>query len=183
MIQINQKITGFNIKSDEPAKIPVVPTTSQSEKIKREPTLTGKTYKIKDPTNEATLYVTINDMNGKPFEIFINSKKMEHYQWVVALTRVMSAVFRKESNIEFLVEELTSVFDPRGGYWSEGSYVPSIVAHIGKFIETHLGMNKDKNKHPLPPGNYLQCPKCNDMSLIKSDGCESCLRCDYSKCS
>lgn len=117
------------------------------EKLERPDTLRGNTYKIKTPLTEHALYVTINDIllnegtkheKWRPFEIFINSKNMDHFQWVVALTRVISAVFRKGGDVIFLVEELRSVFDPRGGYFKKGKYTPSLVADIGDVIECHL---------------------------------------------
>jgi hypothetical protein len=108
----------------------------------------GNTYKIKTPVTEHALYITINDVimnedtpqeHHRPFEIFINSKNMEHFQWIVALTRVMSAVFRKGGDVTFLVEELKSVFEPSGGYFKKGGkFVPSLVAEIGEVVEQHL---------------------------------------------
>ena len=111
--------------------------------------LLGSTYKIKTPLTEHALYVTINDIvlnpdteheKRRPFEIFINSKSMDHFQWIVALTRIISAVFRKGGDVTFMVEELRSVFDPRGGYFKRGKYTPSLVAEIGDVIECHLKM-------------------------------------------
>ncbi len=127
------------------------------EKVERPDVLIGSTYKIKTPLSDHALYVTVNDIvlnQGtehelrRPFEIFINSKNMDHFQWIVALTRIMSAVFRKGGDITFLVEELHSVFDPRGGYFKKGGkFVPSLVAELGNVIEEHLisiGMLKSK---------------------------------------
>ncbi|MBC8519363.1 MAG: NrdJb [Gammaproteobacteria bacterium] len=118
------------------------------EKLERPEQLVGSTYKIKTPLSEHALYVTVNDMilnegtdheQRRPFEIFINSKNMDHFQWIVALTRIISAVFRKGGDVTFLVEELRSVFDPRGGYFKKGGkYMPSLVAEIGDCIECHL---------------------------------------------
>jgi len=118
------------------------------EKIERPDMLLGSTYKVKTPLSEHALYVTINDVVlnpgtphelRRPFEIFINSKNMDHFQWIVALTRIISAVFRKGGDVTFLVEELKAVFDPRGGYFKKGGkYMPSLVAEIGDAIETHL---------------------------------------------
>lgn len=118
------------------------------EQVERPPKLTGSTYKIKTPQSEHAMYVTINDIilnEGtehelrRPFEVFINSKNMDHFQWIVALTRIMSAVFRKGGDVNFLVEELHSVFDPRGGYFKKGGkYMPSLVAELGTVIEQHL---------------------------------------------
>ncbi len=126
------------------------------EKLQRPERLLGSTYKVKTPLSEHALYVTINDIvlnEGtehelrRPFEVFINSKNMDHFQWIVALTRIISAVFRKGGDVTFLVEELHSVFDPRGGYFKKGGkYMPSLVAEIGDAIESHLkmiGMLKD----------------------------------------
>ena len=118
------------------------------ERVERPETLQGSTYKVKTPLSEHALYITINDIllnEGtehelrRPFEIFINSKNMDHFQWIVALTRIVSAVFRKGGDVTFLVEELRSVFDPRGGYFKKGGkYMPSLVAEIGDVIEDHL---------------------------------------------
>src|SRR3990172_2817667 len=147
-IKIDEKITGYEVVKEEPkrAESNVV---HMHEKLERPEVLVGSTYKIKTPLTEHALYVTINDIvlnlgtpheRRQPFEIFINSKNMDHFQWVVALTRVISAVFRKGGDVTFLVEELHSVFDPRGGYFKKGKYTPSIVAEIGDVIECHLKM-------------------------------------------
>ena len=163
-IKINKKIKSYSVaKPDEPVAAPVptlgpdphdtieVPKAEviqMHEKVERPDTLVGATYKIKSPLFEHALYVTINDIvlnEGteyelrRPFEIFINSKNMDHFQWIVALTRIMSAVFRKGGDVTFLVEELKAVFDPRGGYFKAGGvYMPSIVAELGAIIEQHL---------------------------------------------
>ena len=118
------------------------------ERLERPDMLVGSTYKIKTPLSEHALYVTINDVIlnedteheiRRPFEIFINSKNMEHFQWIVALTRIISAVFRKGGDVTFLVEELQAVFDPKGGYFKKGGkYMPSLVAEIGDAIENHM---------------------------------------------
>lgn len=148
-IKIEKKIVKYevvkeNATSDTEAETNVV---RMHEKLERPDTLRGNTYKIKTPLTEHALYVTINDIllnegtkheKWRPFEIFINSKNMDHFQWVVALTRVISAVFRKGGDVIFLVEELRSVFDPRGGYFKKGKYTPSLVADIGDVIECHL---------------------------------------------
>ena len=120
------------------------------EKLERPEMLIGSTYKIKTPVSDHAMYVTINDIvlnegteheQRRPFEIFINSKNLDHYQWIVALTRIISAVFRKGGDVTFLVEELKAVFDPRGGYWQPGGkFMPSIIAELGYVIEKHLQM-------------------------------------------
>jgi len=164
-IKISKKIKGYSVgKPEDAAHIPVaspeprdvieVPAKAEviqmHEKVERPDTLIGATYKIKSPLFEHALYVTINDivLNAgtehelrRPFEIFINSKNMDHFQWIVALTRIMSAVFRKGGDVTFLVEELKAVFDPRGGYFKAGGvYMPSIVAELGAIVEQHLKM-------------------------------------------
>jgi hypothetical protein len=169
--------------------------------LQRPEDLDGSTYKIKTPLSEHALYVTINDITVKgkrrPFEIFINSKNMENFAWIVALTRVLSAVFRHGGDATFLVEELRSVVDPRGGYFKPGGkYMPSLVAEIGECIETHMlkiGMIsspeiteelKAKRQTAKESGivGASQCPKCSQFSVARLDGCDTCLECGYSKC-
>ena len=159
-IKIEKKITGYSLASEE-TKTEAAPAVAEivqmGEPLSRPDKLVGNTYKIKTPVTEHALYITINDIvmhegtpqeHRRPFEIFINSKNMEHFQWIVALTRVMSAVFRKGGDVTFLVEELHSVFDPSGGYFKKGGkYIPSLVAEIGEVVEQHLteiGMLKKK---------------------------------------
>ena len=158
-IKIEKKIVKYGvIKEGEKTDSPAATTSEDSddtsnvihmhEKIERPDILLGSTYKVKTPLSEHALYVTINDviLNAdtphelrRPFEIFINSKNMDHFQWIVALTRIISAVFRKGGDVTFLVEELKAVFDPRGGYFKKGGkYMPSLVAEIGDAIESHL---------------------------------------------
>ena len=159
-VRINQKIKGYAVlrpedKAREQAAPPSAPVAEPEdnviqmhERIKRPEVLIGSTYKIKPPLVEHAMYVTINDIvlnagteheQRRPFEIFINSKSMEHFQWIVALTRIMSAVFRKGGDVTFLVEEMKAVFDPRGGYFKGGGvYMPSLVADLGGIVEDHL---------------------------------------------
>jgi ribonucleoside-diphosphate reductase alpha chain len=151
--------------------------------------LIGSTYKIKWPESEHALYVTINDLEEdgrrRPFEIFINSKNMEHYAWTLALTRMISAVFRRGGDVSFVAEELKAVFDPRGGAWLGGRYVPSLLAAIGDVIQRHLdggaisaaALEGTERARPRP------CPKCGAAALLRSEGCDKCLECGYSKCS
>ena len=164
-IKITRKIKGYNVKrpdggaAEASAAAPTEPQAEviqMHERLERPGVLVGATYKIKSPLFEHALYVTLNDIvlnagtpheSRRPFEIFINSKNMDHFQWIVALTRIMSAVFRKGGDVTFLVEELKAVFDPRGGYFKPGgTYMPSIVAELGLIVEQHLksiGMIKD----------------------------------------
>ena len=164
-IQIDRKIVGYKVGGSAKADDAAAGVTSAAadvepkaednvvqlhEKLMRPEMLIGSTYKVKTPLSEHALYVTINDIilnHGtanelrRPFEIFINSKNMDHFQWIVALTRIISAVFRKGGDVTFLVEELRSVFDPRGGYFKKGGkYMPSLVAEIGDAIECHMRM-------------------------------------------
>ena len=158
-IKIDHKISKYKVvkAEEEPVEqAKVAPVEQESnviqmhEKLERPDMLLGSTYKVKTPLSEHALYVTINDVilnQGtdhelrRPFEIFINSKNMDHFQWIVALTRIISAVFRKGGDVTFLVEELRSVFDPRGGYFKKGGkYMPSLVAEIGDAIECHMRM-------------------------------------------
>lgn len=110
--------------------------------LERDAALEGLTYKIKWPASPHALYVTINDIERdgrrRPFEIFINTKNLEHYAWTVALTRMISAVFRRGGDVTFVAEELKAVFDPEGGRWMAGRYVPSLLAAIGDVIEQHM---------------------------------------------
>ena len=159
-IKIDKKITGYNVVKPEdkvaatavtaaaPKEAPMAEVIQMHESVERPETLVGSTFKIKSPLFEHALYVTINDIVlnlgtphelRRPFEIFINSKNMDHFQWIVALTRILSAVFRKGGDVTFIVEELKAVFDPRGGYFKSGGvYMPSIVAEIGAVIEQHM---------------------------------------------
>ena len=157
-IKIEKKITGYEVvtaKNETPAAAPQQaaqepskPVRQFGEPLSRPEKLVGNTYKVKTPVADHALYITINDVimeegtpaqHRRPFEIFINSKNMEHFQWIVALTRVMSAVFRQGGDVTFLLEELGSVFDPKGGYFKKGGrYIPSIVADIGEVLKEHL---------------------------------------------
>lgn len=149
--KITQPIIRYEVVKQQPAEQDASPSLEQvHENLSRPEFLTGTTYKIKTPMSEHALYITINDVTlnkgtaheqRHPYEIFINSKNMDHFQWVVALTRVISAVFRKGGDVTFLVEELKAVFDPRGGYFKKGGrFMPSLVAEIGEAIEQHLKM-------------------------------------------
>ncbi len=172
-----------------------------AEPLGRPETLDGQTYKIKWPESEHAIYITVNDviMNGhrRPFEVFINSKNMEHFAWTVALTRMISAVFRRGGDVSFVVEELKAVFDPRGGAWVDGKYIPSMLAAIGGVIERHMisidfikeGGYLKSDPHPnasvvavggRPRGGA--CPSCGQYAMQMVEGCKTCLECGYSKC-
>ncbi|MBO6899248.1 MAG: adenosylcobalamin-dependent ribonucleoside-diphosphate reductase [Shimia sp.] len=171
-----------------------------SEPLERPQSLEGATYKLKWPDSEHAIYLTVNDViiNGhrRPFEVFINSKNMEHYAWTLALTRMISAVFRRGGDVSFVVEELKAVFDPRGGAWMEGKYIPSILAAIGGVLERHMiaigfiegegmGLKSDPQAEVMAVGEAPRgkpCPSCGDFSLQMVEGCMTCSSCGHSKC-
>ncbi|MBF9043306.1 adenosylcobalamin-dependent ribonucleoside-diphosphate reductase [Rhodobacterales bacterium HKCCE4037] len=170
-----------------------------SEPLDRPSELEGNTYKVKWPDSEHALYITINDivLNGhrRPFEVFINSKNMEHFAWTVALTRMISAVFRRGGDVSFVVEELKAVFDPRGGAWMQGKYVPSILAAIGGVIEKHMiatgflagegmGLKSDPQAQVVNIGKRPgpACPSCGQYDMRMVEGCLTCASCGHSKC-
>jgi len=206
-------------------KQPAPPRAAQiirmHEKLERPEVLVGSTYKIKTPISDHAMYVTINDIvlnegteyeQRRPFEIFINSKNLDHYQWIVALTRVISAVFRKGGDVTFLVDELKAVFDPRGGYWQPGGkFMPSTIAELGHVIERHLqsiGLMRKTELDPHQkklveekraeyearakqtdafakthfPEGAQLCGKCSTAAVVMMDGCMTCLNCGDSKC-
>jgi hypothetical protein len=228
-ITIDKKIVKYAVaKAEEAQKAAVEPARSSEsnvirmhEKLERPEVLIGSTYKVKTPVSDHAMYVTINDIvlnegtpheQRRPFEIFINSKNLDHYQWIVALTRIMSAVFRKGGDVAFLVDELKAVFDPRGGYWQPGGkFMPSIIAELGHIVEKHLteigllrgpdlsedqrqviaqkraefeaqSSQKDAFATSEFPEGAQLCGKCNTTAAVMLDGCMTCLKCGYSKC-
>ena len=193
--------------SESSDKVPAeAPATMQggevvylTEPLDRPAALEGQTYKVKWPGSEHALYITINDIiisnHRRPFEVFINSKNMEHFAWTVALTRMISAVFRRGGDISFVVEELKAVFDPRGGAWMEGRYIPSILAAIGGVIERHLvsigfiegegmGLKSDPKAEVVAIGARpgRTCDSCGSSDLRMVEGCMTCGSCGQSKC-
>ncbi|WP_185230734.1 TSCPD domain-containing protein [Teredinibacter franksiae] len=223
-VTIEKKITGYSIQKEKAeTEVQTEPTEPaiehMHENVGRPEILLGSTYKIKTPLSDHALYITINDIIlnpdtnhevRRPFEIFINSKNMDHFQWVVALTRVISAVFRKGGDVTFLAEELMAVFDPKGGYFkSGGRFMPSLVAEIGDAIQTHMktiglvkteelsGIQKqilaekhaeyeaERGKKSVEgefPESAQLCMKCYTKAMILMDGCMTCLSCGSSKC-
>ncbi len=197
-------ITGsvLEVKAADAPPAPAAPETlSGGDLIVRAPKLSGATYKLRWPDSEHAMYVTINDVEHggfrRPFEVFVNSKNLEHYAWVVALTRMISAVFRRGGEVAFVAEELKQVFDPRGGQWSEGRYVPSLVAAIGGVIERHMietgFLTEPETPAVKTPAAAMDdtarahigpiCPKCSQPGLVREAGCLSCYHCGWSKCS
>ena len=209
-------VTGSVLEARDPGEkvetLPVTETPSNpgeviyiSEPLERPDSLPGQTYKLKWPDSPHAIYITMNDtvVNGRqrPFEIFINSKNMEHYAWTVALTRMISAVFRRGGDVSFVVEELKAVFDPRGGAWMKGRYVPSILAAIGGVIERHMvetgfiegegmGLAADPAAEIVAEAIAVgetrtapaTCPSCGSYHTTLREGCQVCLDCGHSKC-
>jgi ribonucleoside-diphosphate reductase alpha chain len=189
-----------------------LPIAPGEEPEARPETLPGRTYKLRWPESDHAIYITVNDILSsdgrgrnvrRPFEVFINSKNMEHYAWTVALTRMISAVFRRGGDVGFVVEELKAVFDPRGGQWMNGRYVPSLLAAIGDVIEKHMidtgflaqeRSARQKSETPKVVAlknaaasgrdrRFRACPKCGNNALLRQEDCDTCTSCGYSKCS
>ncbi len=199
--------------------------------LERAARLEGATYKLRWPGSDHSLYITINDIERdghaegvssthhaggvsstrrRPFEVFINSKNLEHYAWTVALTRMISAIFRRGGDVTFVVEELKAIFDPQGGQWMGGRYVPSLIAAIGEVIEGHMirtgfltlagadsreagaerralaggGNARPGEEAPeRPVAGGRPCPRCGASALYRREGCWVCDACGYSRCS
>ena len=211
----------LEVKKDKKpvTEAPLLQTSFDEAPTARPETLPGMTYKLRWPESDHAIYITVNDIMAedgrgrgqrRPFEVFINSKNMEHYAWTVALTRMISAVFRRGGDVGFVVEEMKAVFDPRGGQWMNGRYVPSLLAAIGGIIEQHMmaigflpqspGMRDTPGESLDDGGNVVNlkdaaqkdsardkrfraCPKCGTFALLRQEGCDSCTSCGYSKCS
>ncbi len=235
-IKIEKKIVDYRVSTSEKSDVTETPGSKEfqatenpdskvvrmHERLERPGMLRGSTYKIKTPISDHAMYITINDIvlnpgtefeKYRPYEIFINSKNLDHYQWIVALTRVMSSVFRKGGDVAFLVEELKAVFDPKGGYWQPGGkFMPSIIAELGYIVEKHLrsiGMipkekldehqkklveekrqefeNRNKQQDVFDQDSFpvgaQLCVQCNSVAMVMMDGCLTCLNCGDSKCS
>ena len=221
VLEVKKDATG---QGDEPELPLEAPSTSAKPKdlgdsgpvhqlfkpLDRPEALDGATYKVRWPESDHAIYITMSDIiddsgRQRPFEIFINSKNMEHYAWTVALTRMISAVFRRGGDVSFVVEELKAVFDPRGGHWMGGKYIPSLLAAIGGVIEQHMikigflaapgqlaeddrqaarqVVNLNAVDGEAPDARFRPCPKCSQPSLIRQEGCDTCTSCGYSKCS
>jgi ribonucleoside-diphosphate reductase alpha chain len=189
----------INAQPALPLPLAAPPASQALLPLARDAVLSGFTYKLRWPGSDHAIYVTINDTleanQRRPFEIFINSKNLEHYAWTVALTRMISAIFRRGGDISFVVEELKAVFDPRGGAWMNGKYVPSLLAAIGDIIErhlTHIGFAPEGNigiapELPQPRRQTLlrssaACPRCDSRDTVFQEGCRVCRNCGHSSC-
>lgn len=180
-------------KLDEPKKIEITESGSAAiiqigKPLARPKAIDGKTYKVKPAGAEHALYVTINDIEHdgrkRPFEIFFSSKSVDGFAWTVALSRMISAVFRKGGDVAFVADEMKAVFDPRGGFWDDGAYVPSLCAAIGGVIETHMRSigAVEATGEPVKIVATRHCPKCQVGALQNREGCWHCTSCDYTKC-
>jgi len=190
-------ITGVLVKDDKKEKPELKIAKSGYQIPKRPEQLEGTTYKLKTSLTPDAFYVTINDLieDGvrRPYELFINTKNLQHFSWIVAITRLISAVFRHDSTPTFLVDELKSIYDPNGGYFKKGKYMPSLAAEIGYVVEQHLekiGITAGPSSSRATPSitemgdpNKMICPQCNERELINQENCLKCLACTYSKCS
>lgn len=210
-VNIAGQIIGFAIKKEEPAPkaTQLSNVVHMHEQVQRPEALEGTTYKLKSPATDHALYITFNDIvlnagteheQKRPYEIFINTKDATSHQWMVGMTRMISAVFRKGGDVTFLVDELKSVFDPRGGYLAPGGrYIPSMLAEIGIIIERHLvklGLlarqltgeqqqliaEKKSKVSEAALSNAQVCPACHAKAVVLLDGCSTCLECAHSKC-
>jgi len=187
-------VTGAVLTPSQAAPLP-----KEAPLAPRAESLVGTTYKLKWPDSAHAVYVTINDVGSgkerRPFEIFINSKNMEHYAWTLGLTRMISAVFRRTADVAFVAEELKAVFDPRGGAWMRGRYVPSLLAAIGEVIERHMiATGFMTPRETLVPEEARAiavgaegvpakpCPRCGSPTYVKIEACDTCLTCGYSRC-
>ncbi len=199
---VTGSVLAVNETADEvpaPSRVAEGEVVYIAEPLDRPQALEGQTYKLKWPASEHAIYITLNDIvvggRRQPFEVFINSKNMEHFAWTVALTRMISAVFRRGGDVSFVVEELKAVFDPRGGSWMGGKYVPSILAAIGGVIERHLitigfiegegmGLKSDPQAEVVNLGGAPgpACPNCGQFGLQMLEGCMTCPSCGHSKC-
>ncbi len=199
---VTGSVLAVNESADEvpaPTRVAEGEVVYIAEPLDRPQALEGQTYKLKWPASEHAIYITVNDIvvggRRQPFEVFINSKNMEHFAWTVALTRMISAVFRRGGDVSFVVEELKAVFDPRGGAWMSGKYVPSILAAIGGVIERHLieigfiegegmGLKSDPQAEVVNLGGAPgpACPNCGQFGLQMLEGCMTCPSCGHSKC-
>lgn len=192
MIEINDKIVSYEVEKEEVQEIEAKPSPPKERPEK----LRGYTYKIKSPNMEHSFYVTINDNPvGVPFEIFISSQDTQHYQWVAALTRMISAVFRRSEDSTFVAKELQAIVDPAGGLgfcklvgMTKPRFIPSLAAAIGYVLEYHIGKStkvstkKEESQDNGYPPEAKVCKVCGEKAVILLDGCSTCLACSDSKC-
>lgn len=204
-IKITQRITGWQVKDkaaqDEQGNQYIVqePVTLDRPRV-----VEGRTYKISPAVTDSAMYITINDIimddgTRRPLELFINTKHVAHQQWITALTRMVSAIFRKPGPYLFVADELKQIFDPQGGYFAGNKMMPSVVAHVAEVLEEHfewigalqkeglsdaqLEVIAEKKAAAVEKGVEMQlCTKCNEKAMLFMDGCWTCTACGDSKC-
>lgn len=178
-LKIEKKIVGWEVDKGQEPPAPLIPKQERPYK------LPGTTYRIKGGEMPHSLYVTITDIEVEghkvPFEIFVNSRDMSHFQWSVGLTRMASAFLRSGGSAEVVIEELRCVQDPSGGIWWNRKLRPSLVAIIGDVLAEHVRGPTMPQEHG-PETGLATCPQCGEKALQKASGCENCTKCDYSKC-
>ena len=204
-IKITQKITGWKVKENKGKDAQGTEYIVQiPETLERPRVVEGRTYKISPAVTDSAMYITINDIiledgTRRPLELFINTKHVAHQQWITALTRMVSAIFRKPGPYLFVVEELKQIFDPQGGYFSDQKLMPSVVAHVAEVLQEHfewigalekktlsdvqLQVIAEKKEKAEASGIEMQlCTKCNEKAMLFMDGCWTCTACGDSKC-
>ncbi|OMF17118.1 ribonucleoside-diphosphate reductase, adenosylcobalamin-dependent [Paenibacillus amylolyticus] len=158
--------------------------------------LRGATYKINTPFGMA--YITINDLEGTPGEIFLNVGKAgsDVFAMAEALGRVCSLFLRYGDHghkVELLIKHLKGI----GGSGAIGfgaNRVESIADAVAKALESHVQSNVQENETgALKEQNQVEdqktfiesrdlCPSCGSASLMNVEGCKTCSNCGYSKC-
>lgn len=183
--KITQEIVKCSTGADC-SSAPEVPIHNSVKQIKRPCSLYGPTYKIRTPVYDRPFYVTINYMNDKVWEIFINSENIGTFAWTSALTIAWSAVFQNVTDYQFLVDKMLTTIDPKGGHWAHEKFHPSVVAEIGYIIDSKIKgvelCKSDRNVQSEETPTGGKCPECKEMALVKKDGCDTCQKCGYSKC-
>ena len=196
----SEHITGVLVEKKEEDVVVEVPKDAQVSTVtpqKRPIELEGTTYKLKTPASKNSLFLTINDITDedgikRPYEVFINTKNLQYFSWIVGMTRLISAILRSKGDPEMIVSELSTIYDPNGGYYADGKYVPSLVADIGNILHRHIAKLKPEQEEPVvevveeviivADNGASFCPECNEKSLICQENCNTCMSCGYSKC-
>jgi len=202
-LKIDKEIVGWRVKTTSD-KNGNTHTVQEAVTLDRPRIVEGRTYKISPAVIDSAMYITINDLvledgTHRPLEMFISSKHVAHQQWITALTRMISAIFRKPGPFLFVAEELQQIFDPQGGYFSDQKMVPSVVAHVGTILQEHFEyigvlektvlsdaqtvVLEEKKEQATDKGMSMRaCPKCHQSAVVRLDGCDTCTACGDSKC-
>ncbi|WP_425464855.1 adenosylcobalamin-dependent ribonucleoside-diphosphate reductase [Paenibacillus piri] len=174
------------------------------KQYKRRPQiLRGATYKFNTPFGMA--YITINDMNGSPSEVFLNVGKAgsDVFAMSEALGRVCSLFLRygdHGNKVQLLTKHLKGI----GGSGAIGfgaNRVESIADAVAKALEMHGDFSDDADDYVTATQEVVMettaqyavsrssatsldlCPSCGSASLINVEGCKTCTNCGYGKCS